>query len=216
MLHSYSPFAKMLIHERWRHMARKPRLVLPGIPHHITQRGIHRTNVFLCEDDVRLYRRLLREARRRYRLLVHAYCLMPNHVHVIATPERPDSLAHVFQTVHSTYAMVFNQQHDLSGYLWQNRFFSCPLDDDHLRDAIRYVERNPVRARLVSRAEDYPWSSASAHCGLAEDDLLDVMPPTLADITYWAAWLAEPNATEIDHRLRENTLSGRVCGNDEL
>jgi putative transposase len=111
---------------------------------------------------------------------------------------------------------VFNQVHDLSGYVWQDRFFSCPLDDNHFRAAVRYVELNPVRAGLVARAEDYLWSSARAHCSLEDNELLCELPSVFTDIKDWAEWLALGNVREIDGQIREKTLTGRPCGDEEF
>jgi REP-associated tyrosine transposase len=99
----------------------------------------------------------------KFGVLVRSHAWMPNHVHLVAVPLQPDSFAKAFRRAHSMYARWFNRKYGLSGYLWQDRFFSCPLDEDHFWAAMRYVERNPVRAGLVARAEDYPWSSAAFH-----------------------------------------------------
>jgi len=144
-------------------MPRIARVVLPEIPHHVTQRGIRRFNVFLDETDCEVYLELLRDGSRRHHVRIAAYCLMTNHVHIVAIPEHPDSLSRLFHFAHGVYATRFNIKHGLTGHLWQARPFSSCLDDFHLWAAIRYVERNPVRAHMVDRAEDYRWSSAPAH-----------------------------------------------------
>jgi putative transposase len=157
-------------------MSRGPRLVLPGMPHHITQRGIHQTNIFVDPADRLFYSDLLFHASQQYRMFIHAYTWMTNHVHIIAVPESEDTLERVFRKAHSEYARKFNRKYELRGYLWQDRFFSCPLDEPHYWAAIRYVERNPIRAGMVRRAEDYRWSSARVHCGLASSKLLTELP----------------------------------------
>lgn len=155
-------------------MARKARLVAPGIPHHVTQRGNNRQNVFLCDDDRRFYLDTLHSKCTIHGVALLGYCLLSNHVHLIAVPQRPDSLAQALGRTHGVYAQRFNRLHRTSGHLWQNRFFSCALGPSHLLSALAYVDLNPVRARLAERAEDYPWSSASAHLsGLDADPLLD-------------------------------------------
>jgi len=146
-------------------MPRIARAVVPECPHHITQRGNNRQGVFFVADDYRLYLDILREQSRRYGLEVHAYCLMANHVHLVATPHGADSLAKAVGRTHWRHSQAINRLHGRSGHLWQGRFYSCALDRPHFWAAVQYVERNPVRARLVRRAWDYAWSSAAAHCG---------------------------------------------------
>ncbi|MFH1108296.1 MAG: transposase [Planctomycetota bacterium] len=146
-------------------MPRVARIVLPGVPHHVTQRGNNRQNVFFTDDDRRLYLTLLKENADRFGLAVSAYCLMPNHVHLVATPSAADSLAKAVGRTNFRYAQYLNRSRRRSGHLWQNRFFSCSLQEMHLWRAIRYVERNPVRAQLARLAWRYPWSSAGAHVG---------------------------------------------------
>ena len=139
-------------------MSRTARLVVPGMPHHITQRGTRRFNVFHDEADRLDYLSLFAENCHEFRLAIVAYCLMTNHVHYIAIPERTDSIARVFHRVHGTYSKRFNIKHGFVGHLWQERPFSCVLDEDHFWNAIRYVEQNPVRAGMVRNAIDYRWS----------------------------------------------------------
>lgn len=196
-------------------MPRIARVVLPGVPLHITQRGIRRLNVFGNDADRRSYIKLLNESCRRHHLRVCAYCLMTNHVHFVAIPERRDSLWKTFHRCHGVYAKQFNMRYAFTGHLWQARPFSCALDEGHLWAAIRYVERNPVRAHMVERAEDYAWSSAAAHCGLREDSVLDPEWLSRSDrIHDWSEWLAAGNASKTDRRLRERTFTGRPCGNE--
>ncbi len=144
-------------------MARLKRIVVPGLPHHITQRGVRRADIFLEPEDRQVYGRLLVAACEQYSLVSQAYCWMTNHIHLIAVPTYETSLAFVMRDTSGLYAIYFSN-YVFSGHLWQARFYSCVLDEDHFWSAIRYVERNPVRARMVGRAEDYRWSSARAHC----------------------------------------------------
>ena len=144
-------------------MARMARVVAAGVPHHITQRGNNRQDVFLLDDDRRFYLETLRERSQRHGVTLLGYCLMANHVHLVAIPERPDSLARALGQSHSRYAQGFNRRYGRTGHLWQNRFYSYPLGRTHLVRALLYVDLNPVRAGLVGRAEEYPWSSALAH-----------------------------------------------------
>ncbi len=144
-------------------MPRRPRAVVPGVAHHITQRGNNRQPVFFSPDDRRLYLALLARHAPRCGARILAYCLMSNHVHLVAVPERESSLAAALGRTHSEYALALNRVEGRTGHVWQNRFFSCPLDRDHLLQAVRYVDANPVRAGLVRAAWDWPWSSARAH-----------------------------------------------------
>jgi len=146
-------------------MPRVARTVIPEVAHHVTQRGNNRQDVFFVDDDYRAYLRTLKAQSERYGLVVHGYCLMSNHVHLVATPLAGDSLAKAVGRAHWLYAQYVNGLHGRSGHLWQGRFYSCALDERHLWTALAYVELNPVRARVVRRAWRYEWSSAAAHCG---------------------------------------------------
>ena len=146
-----------------------------------------------------------------------AYCLMTNHVHFVSVPARADSLARVFKPVDLRYAQHINWTQGISGRLWQGRFFSCPLDDEHLWAAIRYVERNPVRARLVRKAEDYPWSSAQAHCGMRDDPVLGPLPERRPpETSTWTTWLAARDDEKMLSRLRLCTRTGRPAGSKQF
>ena len=138
---------------------------------------------------------------------------MTNHIHLVVVPQRDESLAQALRDAHTVYAMHFNSRTQLSGHVWQGRFFSCPLDETHLWAAVRYVERNPVRAGMVERAQAYPWSSAAAHCGLRDDALLSHDFPPKGVIEDWADWLHdEPEDDEAGERIRRHTRTGRPCG----
>jgi putative transposase len=190
------------------------RVVLAGAPHHITQRGIRRFEIFRDEADRETYLNIFRVSSRRFGLRVCAYCLMPNHVHVVGIPEREDAIWRTFHRTHGVYATIFNSKYRLTGHLWQARPFSCVLDEAHFWTAIRYVERNPVRAGLVSCAEDYLWSSARAHCGLEMNELLDPGWPSANRVTDWRYWLHDENDPKQEQSIRSRTLTGRPCGDD--
>src|SRR5262245_6801389 len=197
-------------------MPRTARVIVPGAPHHIAQRGIRRLNVFLDSDDRAVYLEFFTKSARRFSLHVIAYSLMTNHVHYVAIPERADSLYRTFQLARGLYAQQFNMKYGLVGHLWQDRPFSCVLDDSHLWNAIRYVEQNPVRAKIVTHAADYPWSSAAAHCGLRADPLLEPFPEGIAVPLDWRTWLeGETDDNHVDF-LRACTKTGRPCGEDEF
>lgn len=146
---------------------RSARLVQPGLPHHVTQRGNERKQVFFTDADRRFYLDLIADRAPLFGVQVWAWCLMIHHVHWVVVPAAPTALARLFGYAHGEYARYRNRLRRTVGHLWQARFFSCPLDDAHLWPALAYVERNPVRAGIVSAAEHYVWSSARARLGLA-------------------------------------------------
>lgn len=157
-------------------MARLPRLVLPGYPYHVTQRGNRRQQTFFEDGDYALYRDLLSEAAARAGAEIWCYCLMPNHVHVIVVPGDEDGLRKTFADAHRRYTGFINARHRWTGHLWQGRFGAVVMDEAHLAHAMLYVSLNPVRARLVGRAEDWRWSSVRAHLVGQDDELVRVAP----------------------------------------
>jgi len=146
-------------------MPRRARVVFEGVVHHITQRGNYRQNVFEDDSDKSKYIEFIREYSEKYGMKIYAYCLMSNHVHFIAAPVKEDSLAMTFKYSNMRYSSYFNRKNKRSGHLWQGRFYSCPLQFEHALEALRYVERNPVRARMVELPWEYEWSSAREHVG---------------------------------------------------
>ena len=157
-------------------MARLARLVIPDIPYHVTQRGNRRQPTFFEDGDYALYRDLLGQSARRAGASVWAYCLMPNHVHIIVVPRDADGLRRTFADAHRRYTGYINARHRWTGHLWQGRFGAVAMDETHLAAAARYVALNPVRARLVERARDWPWSSVRAHLAGENDELVEVAP----------------------------------------
>ena len=197
-------------------MPRVARIVIPGLPHHITQRGNNRQDVFFVDDDRQVYLGLLARHAARFGLQVLGYCLMPNHVHLVAVPETAEALARAVGRTHLDYARYVNRLHGRSGHLWQNRFFSCPLDAAHLWTALAYVDTNPVRAGLAPRAWAYPWSSAAAHVGAADPwGLLDEAAwKKRAAAADYRSMLGRPADEAAVKRLRSSTLTGRPLGTD--
>lgn len=196
-------------------MPRIARPVFSGVPHHITQRGNRREDVFFSDEDRAAYLRWLGEYCAKYKVSILAYCLMSNHIHVVAVPESEDALEKVFRPLHTRYAQRVNRANKWKGHLWQGRFFSSALDETYLWAAIRYVERNPVRARMVRRAENYKWSSAAAHCGLKEDALLTAEREWSAQVRSvgdWSKWLAQGDRPEQLEVLRRHVERGVPCG----
>ena len=147
-------------------MARRAKVVIPEIPHHITHRGNLRAQVFFCDEDRIFYLSMLAQCVRKFGAEVWAYCLMSNHIHLIAVPHSEESLGRALGQAHQRYSAVVNSRHGWTGNLWANRFHSSPMDDDYLWKAVCYVKWNPVRAGIVPAAVDYRWSSAGAHSGI--------------------------------------------------
>jgi len=200
-------------------MPRVGRIVIPGCPHHITQRGNNRQDVFFVDDDRIRYLEILADQAQRFGLTVDGYCLMTNHIHLIATPRRRESLAKAVGRTHWLYTQQINRLHARSGHLWQNRFHSCALDDEHFWTAMIYVERNPVRAKLVRRAWRYRWSSAAAHCGGKDaSGLLDLAAwsKLLPREGSWRQSVGKATDAEAVRRLRTWTHRGRPLGSDSF
>lgn len=191
-------------------MGRHPRIVIPGLPHHITHRGNRRMTIFRSYDDYASYYALLLEMSERYGIENYAYCLMPNHTHLVSVPPQEDSFSNLMRDMETAYASYFNRLTGGSGHVWDERFYSCVLDDAHLWNAIRYVERNPKRAKLVTRAEDYYSSSAAAHCGLRVDQLLSKVFPPADHGLDWPVWLLTEDEDFVE-MIRARTANGRPC-----
>lgn len=188
-------------------MPRHARIVVPGLPHHVTQRGNRRAQVFFEDRDYRLFRNLLAEAVRKSGSEVWAYCLMPNHIHLILVPASPDGLRQSLAHPHRAYALAINTRFGWSGHLWQNRFASVAMEEPHLATALRYVSLNPVRAGLVARPEDWPWSSVPAHFAGHDDELVRV-GPALSRFPRFREFLSEAVPDTAYGALRRSELSG--------
>ena len=197
-------------------MPRIPRIVADGLPHHVTQRGNARQQVFHSAEDYALYKDLLWRYASRSGVALWAYCLMPNHIHLICVPENKHSLAAALGRTHADYARHFNISARSCGHVWQARYFSCPLEGAHLWQAMAYVERNPVRAGLVTEASDYRWSSVAAHTGLATEAMLDLSHwQAEYDANRWAQALNTSVEEEcLAERIRQATLRGRPLGGE--
>jgi putative transposase len=194
-------------------MARLARVVIPDLPHHVTQRGNGGQRVFFSAEDYAAYRDLMAKEAREAGVGVWAWCLMPNHVHLILCPSDDDGLRRALARVHRVYAGRIHARRRRTGHFWHGRFGAVAMDEAHLVAAYRYVALNPVRARLVKRAEDWPWSSARALLGLEDDGLTDVAPartrlPRFADLLE-----AEEDA-EATERLRKGESVGRPIGSE--
>ncbi len=192
-------------------MARFARVVAPGIPHHVTQRGNRRQTTFFNDEDYAAYLDLLAEQLARASVALWAYCLMPNHVHLILVPETEDGLAVALGEAHRRYTRRINSREGWRGFLWQGRFGSFPLEGDHLLAAARYVELNPVRAKLARGPEDWPWSSARAHLAGRDGGALSVRP-LLDRVGDWRAFLDGGLGAEALDALRRHERTGRPLG----
>jgi REP-associated tyrosine transposase len=192
-------------------MARLARIVIPGTPYHVTQRGNRRQPTFFEDGDFALYRDLLAEGARRAGASVWAYCLMPNHVHVIVVPADPDGLRATFAHAHRRYTGFINARHRWTGHLWQGRFGAVAMDERHLAAAARYVALNPVRARLVSQAEEWEWSSVRAHLAGRDDGLVSV-EPLLERYGDFGTFLGGEEDQQATRMLRRGESTGRPAG----
>lgn len=194
-------------------MGRVARIIVPGVPHHVTQRGSRRQQVFFSEEDYRAYRTLLAEWSADAGLAVWAYCLMPNHVHLVVVPGEDGSLDRAMRQIHRRYALRVNRARDWTGHLWQGRYASFPMDEPHLHSAVRYVELNPVRAGLVADAVDWLWSSARHHLGLRHDPMI-AEHPLRRSTADWKAYLDGPPDDPAFDALRARERTGRPLGGD--
>jgi putative transposase len=199
-------------------MPRIARVVVPRTPHHVTQRGNNRQDVFFVDDDRRAYLKILAVQCRLHRVKLLGYCLMTNHVHLIPVPATTDGLARAIGRTHWLYTQYINRMHGRSGHLWQNRFYSSPLDDRHALLAMRYAEWNPIRAGLCRVAQRYRWSSAAAHCTAtdgaqrraSDNDVVDVeLWRELSAGLNWAKELKTAPTPAETARLRRCTHTGR-------
>lgn len=192
-------------------MARLARLVVPGMPHHVTQRGNRRQHTFFNDDDYAAYLELMAEWCREEGVEIWGYCLMPNHVHLIATPKTERGLRRAIGEAHRRYTRRINFREKWRGYLWQGRFASFVMDEPYLLASARYVELNPVRAGLAGAAADWPWSSARAHLK-GRDDRLVKSARLTAMIADWRAFLDSATPEEELRDLREHGRTGRPLG----
>ena len=192
-------------------MARLARVVIPGVPYHVTQRGNRRQQTFFDDSDFGLYRDLLAEASRKAGAEVWAYCFMPNHVHLIVVPSDEDGLRRTFADSHRRYTGFINARHRWTGHLWQGRYGAVAMDEAHLVHAARYVALNPVRARLCDRAEEWPWSSVRAHLA-GEDDRLAKVAPLLERVGDFASFLGGEEDQQATRALRIAETTGRPVG----
>jgi putative transposase len=200
-------------------MPRSARIVIPGCPHHVTQRGNNRQDVFFTADDYAFYLELVKEQSEKFGLRVDGYCLMTNHVHLVCTPRHEESLAKAIGRANLYYTRYINDRHGRCGHLWQDRFFSSPLDESYYWNALIYVERNPVRAGLVRKAWRYRWSSAAAHVGEPDaSGLLNLArwSKSLPRDGDWSEAISGAQDEQVVNRLRSWSNRGCPLGSDRF
>lgn len=201
-------------------MPRRPRLGISGVSLHVTQRGVNRGAIFIDDDDRRHYLDLLRDAMREGAIAIHAYVLMGNHVHLLLTSPAPRALSRAMRNLGQCYVQAFNRRHRRSGTLWQGRFKSCLVDSErYLMTVYRYIELNPVRAAMVERPEDYPWSSVHANINRRHDDLviphasyLGLHSNADARAAAYLTWLREGVSDDDLARIRVHLEQERALG----
>ena len=198
-------------------MARLARVVAIGVAHHITQRGVDRQAVFVSNKCRSVYLALLKEHAARSRVRILGYCLMTNHVHILAVPECADALATTFRYAHGRFAQYANAQQCRSGHFWQNRFYSCPVEESAIGNVLAYIELNPVRAGLVPTADSFEWSSARVHLGKRRNN------SGLLDLQWWRSqWMAAEwpailaSEQSRPDPIRQATFTGRPLGSADF
>ncbi len=194
-------------------MTRIARVIAVGFPHHITQRGNRRLPTFFCDQDYHEYMGLMSEWLTKRDVAVWAYCLMPNHVHLIAVPKTADGLRRGIGEAHRRYTCMINFREGWRGHLWQGRFASFPLDDNYLLATARYIERNPVAAGLVENPWDYPWSSAMAHVK-RKDNILVHVKPLLDIVGDWQDFISQESTKEMIKIFGLHERTGRPMGDE--
>jgi putative transposase len=199
-------------------MPRIARIVIPDVPHHITQRSNNKQDVFFVDDDKKAFLGFLKEQSAKFGLIIDGFCLMTNHIHLIVTPRKEDSLAKIIGRTNLLYTQYINYMHGRGGHLWQNWFFSCPMDTNYFFKALCYMEQNPVRARMVRFPWTYRWSSAGFHTG--KDDEFDLMDKVRWKEQSWGLdWkkvLQEKMEKSDLNRLRVYNRTGRPLGTDKF
>jgi putative transposase len=193
-------------------MARIARVIIPNLPHHVTQRGNGRQKTFFSEADYELYRNLLANSCKKARVSCLAWVLMPNHVHLILVPRDEDGLRAALAPVHRAYAGIIHARRKKTGHFWQGRFGTTVMDESHLAEAFRYVLLNPVRAKLVTKPEAWEWSSARAYLKDRDDGLTDTGPMLSRFPDIKALLSADENKDNLK-RLRAAESVGRPIGN---
>lgn len=197
-------------------MARIARIVAPGYPHHITQRGNRRQQTFFNERDYQVYLELMAEWCDKYQVETWAYCLMTNHIHLVVVPKTTDGLTRAIGEAHRRYTRHVNFREGWRGHLWQGRFSSFILDQSYLLACVRYVELNPVRAGLVDKPEKWHWSSAGNHIKGKDNALVKTAPMLEMVDTSWRKFLSTDAGESTTALFRKHERTGRPLGDDGL
>lgn len=184
-------------------MPRPKRLIIPFVPHHISQRGNNQRIVFRCDDDRHRYLNLLLKYSKRKNLQILSYCLMTNHIHFVAIPENEKDIPNMIRVLQSQYSSLTNQILGNTGHLWQQHYYSNPLNERHLIATLRYIEQNPVRAGITASPLDYKWSSACAHITGTDDT-------RILDLRWWMDRLDSCSWNEFLHQNLEEEMLNRI------
>ncbi len=197
-------------------MARMARVVIPKFPHHVTQRGNIRQKTFFKDSDYSYYLELMSKYSKAVNTQIWAYYLVPNHVHRVMVPAQKDGLRATLGEAHRRYTRHINFRHGWRGHLWQERFHSFMMDEDYLLATVRYMENNPVTARLCEKATQWRWSSARAHI-MKQDDTLVTVKPMLERVNDWASYLSDSRSNRENQALiQQHTRTGRSLGSKEF
>jgi len=196
-------------------MARLARVVVPGYPHHITQRGNRRQQTFFCDEDYEEYIGLMSHWSSRFDVAIWFYCLMPNHVHLIAVPESEDGLRRAIGEAHRRYTRRINFRQGWRGHLWQGRFSSFVMDNKYLMSAVRYVAMNPVKAGFVKRPEQYRWSSAAAYLDGKKDQLTSISGLNRR-VDDWSEFFGQAVDSVVGEKMRRHERTGRPLGSERF
>jgi putative transposase len=196
-------------------MARLARVVVPGYPHHIIQRGNRRQQTFFNNEDYEAYIALMAEWCEKYEVEIWFYCLMPNHVHLIAVPKSEDGLRRAIGEAHRRFTRRINFREDWRGHLWQGRFSSFVMDNKYLMTAVRYIANNPVKCGLAKRPEQYRWSSVAAYLHGDIDPLVGKCDLSEM-VDDWKEFFKLPVDSKLGEILRKHERTGRPLGSESF
>ena len=198
-------------------MPRMARVVVPGVPYHIFSRGNRKSDVFILDSDKLLYLKLLDEFGDKFGVSFLAYCLMNNHIHLNAIAKTETSFAKCFAEVNRRYAYIINTREGWTGNIWEGRFHSFPMDGAYLFNCVRYSEQNPVKAKIVRRADEYPWSSAAEHVSGTRKSVLRLADiRKFLDIPDWSRYLEMENDPALVEQIELHARTGRPLGSNEF
>lgn len=197
-------------------MARRARSIIPSYVYHITHRGNNKQKLFFSEHDFRSYLYFFEETKNKYEMKILAYCVMQNHVHYIAIANKENSFAKTINATHACFAKYFHLKHLTVGHVWQGRYYSCLLDFKHLFAAMRYVERNPVRAKIVQRPWDWVWSSARDHVSNEKGIISLIDYSDYLKIPSWKDYLGKDDEEDDLNEIRKQTMAIKAWGSDDF